>query len=294
NCNSTPFTVAGNNSPKKENYPAYMAPDGENFRGINAVRVLSRQKNFTIDKLIEAGYDTYLSAFEILVPALVNAFEKNIKKNDSLYLQLTEPISILKNWDYHSAENSVATTLAIEWAQKLNPIIRKVYIKQGEPDQVKRSKQFAATASAEQLLQPLVTTVNELKNKFGSWHVAWGEINRFQRLTGDLQEKYNDEQPSIPVGFASSTWGMLPAYNSQSYPGTNKRYGVSGNSFICVVEFSKKIKAKSLLAGGESGHSSSNHFNDQSLMYTKGQFKEVLFYKDDVLKHVEKSYHPGE
>ena len=37
NCNSTPFTVAGDNSPKKENYPAYMAPDEENFRGINAV-----------------------------------------------------------------------------------------------------------------------------------------------------------------------------------------------------------------------------------------------------------------
>ena len=41
NCNSTPFTLAGKNSPVKTNYPAYMAPDGENFRGINAVRVLS-------------------------------------------------------------------------------------------------------------------------------------------------------------------------------------------------------------------------------------------------------------
>ena len=39
NCNSTPFTAAGTNSPKKETYPTYMAPDGENFRGLNAVRV---------------------------------------------------------------------------------------------------------------------------------------------------------------------------------------------------------------------------------------------------------------
>jgi len=29
-------------------------------------------------------------------------------------------------------------------------------------------------------------------------------------------------------------------------------------------------------------------------MYSKGQFKDVLFYKDDVLKHVERKYHPGE
>ena len=76
NCNSTPFTVAGSNSPKRENYPAYMAPDGENFRGINAVRVLAKEKEYTIDKVITAGYDTYLAAFEKLVPALDKCFEK--------------------------------------------------------------------------------------------------------------------------------------------------------------------------------------------------------------------------
>jgi hypothetical protein len=29
-------------------------------------------------------------------------------------------------------------------------------------------------------------------------------------------------------------------------------------------------------------------------MYTKGKFKEVLFYREDVVKHAEKTYHPGE
>ena len=52
NCNSTPFTVAGINSPQKENYPKYMAPDGENFRGINAVRVLAEGNAYTLDKVI--------------------------------------------------------------------------------------------------------------------------------------------------------------------------------------------------------------------------------------------------
>ncbi len=87
---------------------------------------------------------------------------------------------------------------------------------------------------------------------------------------------------------------MLPSYVSSYYPGTQKRYGVGGNSFICTVEFGEKIKAKSLLAGGESGNPQSKHFTDQAEMYTKGQFKDVLFYKEDVLKHVERNYHPGE
>ena len=29
-------------------------------------------------------------------------------------------------------------------------------------------------------------------------------------------------------------------------------------------------------------------------MYSTGEFKDVLFYKEDVLKHVERKYHPGE
>jgi acyl-homoserine-lactone acylase len=294
NCNSTPFTVSGSSSPKKENYPSYMAPDGENFRGINAVRVLSRENQFTIDKTIAAGYDTYLSAFEILVPALVAAFEKNISATDSMYRQLAEPIQILKKWDFHSSESSVATTLAIEWAQKLTNSIQRIYIDEGWEDQVSLTKQFAASASSGELLPPLLTVVNDLKSKFGKWEIAWGEINRYQRVSGDIDQKYRDDLPSLPVGFASSAWGMLPSYSSRYYPGTAKRYGVSGNSFICAVEFGKKIKAKSLLAGGESGNASSPHFTDQLEMYTNGRFKDVLFYKEDVLKHVEKKYHPGE
>jgi acyl-homoserine-lactone acylase len=294
NCNSTPFTVSGSSSPKQENYPAYMAPDGENFRGINAARVLSNENKFTIDKTIAAGYDTKLSAMEVLIPALVSSFEKNISVSDSLYAQLSEPIQVLKKWNYYSAENSVATTLAIEWAQKLTASIQRIYIDEGWDDQVTLVKKFAATASPQELLPPLLAVIKELKTKFGKWEIPWGDINRYQRISSDIVQKYRDDQPSLSVGFASASWGQLPSYNSRYYSGTNKRYGVSGNSFICAVEFGKKIKAKSLLAGGNSGDASSSHFTDQLEMYTKGQFKEVLFYKDDVLKKAERMYHPGE
>ena len=294
NCNSSPFSVAGNNSPKKENYPNYMAPDGENFRGINAVRILSTEKQYTIDKVIAKGYDTYLAAFEVLIPALVKSFEKSYTEGDSLYNQLKEPIAVLKAWDFHSGEGSIATTLAIEWAQKLDVAIQKVYTDEGETDQVTSTKQIAATASAVQLVEPLLAVIKELTSKFGKWQIPWGDINRYQRLGNDIPEKHTDSLPSIPVGFASALWGQIPSYNSKYFTGNKKRYGVSGNSFICVIEFGKKIKAKSLLAGGESGDPLSKHFKDQADMYTHGKFKDVLFYPEDIEKHVEKMYHPGE
>jgi acyl-homoserine-lactone acylase len=295
NCNSTPFTVAGINSPKKKDYPAYMAPDGENFRGINAVRVLSENNNYTIDKVIQAGYDTRLSAFEVLIPALINCFEKNVAYNDSLYVLLIGPVTVLKNWDKRCGEKSIATTVAVEWGQRLLPaIFRTKVVDDEEDDQVSRTRQFAAAAGVKELLLPLLETIKDLQQLFGKWQMPWGEINRFQRISSAIDNKFDDKQPSIPDGFVSSTWGMLPSYTSRTYPGTNKRYGVNGNSFICVVEFGKHIKAKSLLAGGESGHEDSPHFFDQGFMYSKGRFKDVLFYKEDVLQHAERTYHPGE
>lgn len=292
NCNSTPFTVSGISSPKKVDYPAYMAPDGENFRGINAARVLSNGSGYTVDKVIAAGYDPHLAAFDVLLPALVKAYETN--NSNTAFQQLKEPIKILSGWDRNTAENSVATTLAIEWAQKLLPMIMRNTDDDDEADQVDKTTRFVARATALSLLQPLTVVVSELTKKFGSWQTPWGDINRYQRLTGNLTEKFDDSKPSLPDGFAASTWGCLPSFVSRSYPGTNKRYGYNGNSFICAVEFGKKVVAKSLLAGGESGDINSKHFGDQALMYTKGQFKDVLFYKEDVLKHVERTYHPGE
>jgi acyl-homoserine lactone acylase PvdQ len=272
-----------------------MAPDGENFRGINAVRVLAEGNNYTLDKVIKAGYDTRLAAFEVLAPALVKAFEKNISYSDSIYALLVGPVSVLKNWDYRCSENSIATTLAVEWGQRILPaIFRTKIIDDEEADQVDKAKYFASNAKADELLLPLLATINDLQGKFGRWQIPWGRINRFQRISSDMDNKFDDNKASIPVGFVSSTWGMLPSYTSRTYPGTKKRYGVNGNSFICAVEFGKRIKAKSLLAGGNSGDENSPHFFDQGGMYSKGEFKDVLFYKTDVINHAEKTYHPGE
>jgi acyl-homoserine lactone acylase PvdQ len=292
NCNSTPFTVAGNNSPKRENFPQYMAPDGENFRGINAVRVLSENTKYTMEKVIAAGYDTRLAAFEVLIPALIKAFETANYKTD--YSFLSEPISILKAWDFRSSESSLATTLAVHFGEKLQRTINAINAGVTGEDFVSRMKEFAVTAKEADLLNALAEVLEDLKKKYGNWKIAWGEINRYQRISADIQNRFDDNAPSLPDGFASSTWGMLPSFASRSYTGTNKRYGYNGNSFICVVEFGEKIKARSLLTGGQSGDPNSKHFFDQGLMYTKGQFKDVLFYREDVMKHAERTYHPGE
>ncbi|MEY2647765.1 MAG: hypothetical protein RL282_478 [Bacteroidota bacterium] len=289
NCNATPFTVAGNGSILKKKYPTYMAPDPENFRGINAVRVLNIKTKYDINGLIAAGYDTYLSAMDILIPSLISASRTTIA-ND-IKEDINKAIAILSAWDKRSAAHSVATTIAIHWAERIVPMAMRG--KTGlinSPLELPRALKEMPDATKIGVLQDVL---KKLKTDFGTWEVAWGEINRFQRINNTLKPTYDDNQPSIPSPFASSTWGSLPSYNSRAYANTKKRYGYGGNSFVCAVEFGKKIKARSLLAGGESGDPQSKHFKDQAEMYTKGLFKDVLFYKEDILKNAEEQYHPG-
>ena len=129
---------------------------------------------------------------------------------------------------------------------------------------------------------------------YGSWNRSWGEINRFQRLTGDINQPHDDSQPSQPVGMASGRWGALAAYGARQANGTKKLYGYRGNSFVAVVEFGETVKAKTLLAGGQSGSPDSAHFDDQVDDYIAGRFKDVAYYKTDVEARAVERYAPGE
>lgn len=283
NCNSTPFTASGGSSPRKADYPVYMAPDAENFRAVNAARLLGSGSDFTIDKTIAAGYDHYLAAFDVLLPPLFKAYQQHA--NDSLKQTLQEPVQLLQAWDKRSSVSSVATSLAIEWAYRILPLLsRRGY------DEIKSS---AEGVPVDKMLGALSDVIADLKTKFGSWKTPWGQINRYQRTTGELNEKFDDSKPSLPSGMASSTWGSVPAFEGTRFPNTKLRYGTRGNSFIAAIEFGEKVTAKSVLTGGEKNDPRSKHFTDQASMYLEGRFKDVLFYKEDVMKHVELTYHPG-
>ena len=288
NCNSTPFNVSGKSSPIKSQFPTYMAPDGENFRDLNAARLFDNSQKMDLADLIQLGYDKKLTAFEYLLPALVKAYDRN----NNMFPELKELIMTLKSWNYLADVHSVPQTLAIVWAKEIQALIPKEKMFGGEIDQVRMTKLFVDQVNDKDLLQAMVKVKTQLEQNFGTWQIPWGDINRFQRLDNQMPPHFDDLKPSIPVPYASSSFGMLPSYTSRPFAQSKKWYGVNGNSFVCAVEFGKKVKAKSLLAGGQSGNLTSPHFFDQGEIYTKGLFKDVYFYKSDVLKHQKRSYHP--
>jgi hypothetical protein len=103
---------------------------------------------------------------------------------------------------------------------------------------------FGTESPHEERLQIFAAMIAILTVDFGQWDIPWGEVNRFQRLNGDIDLPFDDNAPSLPVAMASGRWGALASFGARQYPGTKRIYGSSGNSFVAVVEFGDKVKAK--------------------------------------------------
>ncbi|HEX8249825.1 MAG TPA: acylase [Pyrinomonadaceae bacterium] len=285
NSNNSPWSAAGSSSLKQQNFPKYVDNGIESARGLHAIRVLENRRDFTLDKLRDAAYDSYLPWFEKTVPALIAAWDK-LPANDPSKTKLREQISVLREWNLRWSTESVATSLAVFWGRE---ILRALGPSPGVPSQ----DNVLAKATPAQLIEALMGASNKLAADFGNWRTPWGEINRFQRLTGDIVHPFSDAAPSIPVGFTSGNWGSLASFGAAPTGSTKKWYGTSGNSFVAVVEFGKKIRAKAVTAGGESGDPKSPHFNDQALRYARGDLREVYFYPAELKGHIERKYIPG-
>ncbi|HEY5439830.1 MAG TPA: penicillin acylase family protein [Gemmatimonadaceae bacterium] len=290
NSNNWPWSAAGPSSQKKEDFPAWVETGREESpRGYHALKVLPGKKDFTLSSLISTAYDSYLPSFERMIPPLLKAYDDAAASNP-LKAKLAEQIAVLRAWDYRWAAQSVATSLAVFWGEDVSRRVgadarragmsSDAYIEHGAPGDV--------------LLQSLASATDKLAADFGKWKTPWGDINRFQRVNGDIVQQFDDAKPSIPVGFASARWGSLASFGARAYPGTKKWYGTSGNSFVAVVEFGDSVRARAVSAGGESGDPASKHFNDGAQNYATGNLREVYFYKNQLKGHTERVYHPGE
>lgn len=289
NTNDWPYRAAGDNSKKQSAFPAYFDRNGANPRGAHAERVLTGRKDFSIEALIGAGFDTAQPEFDLQIPLLLKAWDQAPASNP-LKVKLAEPVKALRAWDRRWAVDSVPQSVAIFYGEDLWAKSADAARKAG----VTVYDYMRTKATGQQRLQSLGAAVDKLTADFGTWQTPWGEINRFQRYSPAIVHPYTDDKPSTPVPFASARWGSLASFGARSYNGSKRLYGSSGNSFVAAVEFGKDgVRARAITAGGLSSDVTSKHFNDQAERYATGNLREVYFYPKQLEGHTEKTYNPG-
>ena len=291
NTNNYPFSAAGpGNSPKQSAFPKYVDAGSENPRGVHAIKVLTGKKGLTVDSMIkEVAFDSFQPEFEVQIPLLLKA-HADAPASNPLKAKTADAIAVLKNWNYRWAADSVPQSVAIFYGDDLRSKAQAEARKQNIP----LGEYMKSKVTPQQRLESLAAAMDKLTADFGKWQTPWGDINRFQRNDGAIVQKFDDSKPSIPVMFASATYGSLASFGARAYPGTKKWYGTSGNSFVAVIEFGDKVKAKAVTAGGLNSNPNSKHFNDQAERYATGNFRDVYFYREDLKGHTEREYKPGQ
>lgn len=292
NANSTPLYGIGAFDSVMFKKPSFMFPDGHTPRAMNAIEQLKNSKVLTIDNVVKMANSPYLMSAKRFIPSLIDAYDKN--SNDSIAKILGEPINILKRWNFIADTNSIATTLACLWVEKLmtnNLATLKKPVTNEESYAVTNGSNLSLDGvSGQQQLGMLLGVMEDLKKDWGKWQIEWGVINRYQRANGEP----SDAAFSVAVTATPGFMGSLNAYVSKKAKNTKRRYGISGNTFVAAVSFGKKLTGKTIITGGASSDPSSPHFTDQANGYINGNYKPLLFYKADVMKNKEKVYHPGE
>ncbi|MBI4892338.1 MAG: penicillin acylase family protein [Acidobacteria bacterium] len=239
NCNSTPFGAAGDPpATPPAGFPAYLAPEADGLRARNSRRILSAAQRADFEQWSTMALDTsvYSAADDL----------KRLPAQGPPELQPL--LDELHHWNRVSAIDSVAMTLYTRWAR----------LKAQDP------------------LAALAQVRAELEKLHGTWRVPYGSITRLQRIhTSGTQEQFGKDKPSLPVAGGSGTLGMLFVFNTRQPAADGIGYGISGNTYVAVVEFGSKPKARSLLVFGQSADPKSPHYFDQAPLYSEKRFKDV-------------------
>jgi acyl-homoserine lactone acylase PvdQ len=270
NCNSTPFLTTLGDNPDPGQFPKYMVGEGDTARARISRRILWNQDKFTFDEWAKAGFNTYVIQAETELGDLSKAWDKSPSaKAASAYAELM-------NWDHVSRTNSVPMTLFTLWHEK-----------QYGTAVIRAGKKEDPVRSLEQVL-------SDLEGAFGTWRVAWGDLNRLERRQSGGEEPFRDDVKSLPVAGAPGDVGIVFNFYARPEKDQKRRYGVAGHSFISVVDFGAEIQARSILVFGENSDPASPHYFDQSELYARQEFKPAYFSLADIKAHAERTYHPGE
>ncbi len=266
NCNDPPWVCTYPVVLNPDNYPVYVAPRGMGLRPQRAVNLVLGDSSITADDLFDIKLNTGLESADRYLDELLSFAEKSSEK------KITEAVRILKAWDRKSETGSRGTLLFAEWWELARPVLGKTPWDPEQPTSTPNGIKDTGKAVA-----LLADAYDNAIKKYGSADAATGDIFRI-RINGR----------DVPSNGGPEYFGMLRAmYYTPDSDGKMK--AVAGDTYYAVTEFGEKVNARAVLSYGNATQPGNKHAGDQLDLMSEKKMRPVLFYREDVLRHVEKN-----
>lgn len=262
NANDPPWTSTIPISLDPDQYPGYMAPRGMAFRPQRSARMIFEDESITFDELVEYKHSTRLEFADRILDDLFKAIDASGSEKAG------KAKAVLENWDRAADIDSKGTLLFYSWARKFNVGKKSNYIEQWNAEMPLTTPD--GLADPIRSVQLLEETVTELEAKFGRLDIAWGEYYRI-----------NHNGKNLPANGIDGSMGVFRV----AWPGganENNMFVGGGDSWVGVIEFGQKVKAKVLMSYGNATQKGSPHNGDQLELFSKKELRDAWFTKDEV------------
>lgn len=179
--------------------------------------------------------------------------------------------SILILWDRKTDANSRGAVLFAAWWDEVRSNMFEVPWSPDDPVATPRGLK-----DQKQAVELLVKASENVKKKYGSLDIAWGEVNRFRMNGLDYPANGGPDQYGIfrTIYFADDN--------------DNKKHAIAGDTYVAITEFGEKVKAQVLLSYGNATQPGNKHVGDQLKMLFEKKLRPALLDRADILNNLEK------
>jgi acyl-homoserine-lactone acylase len=262
NANDPPWTSTIPMTLNPGDYPAYMAPQFMAFRPQRAARMMMEDESITFDELVDYKLSTHLEFADRILDDLFTAVDNGDSE------KAKEASVVLEKWDRKADTDSKGMLLFFNWARKFGVWRNSNFAKGWDTNHPNTTPDgLSDPARAVQLLE---VAASEIESKYGRLDVPWGEYYRINYNGKDLP--------------ANGIDGSLGVFRVASPGGADEdhMYVGSGDSWVAVIEFGEKVRARGLLSYGNSTQEGSPHNGDQLVLFSEKRLRDLWFTPDEV------------
>lgn len=284
NCNNPPWFVSLRDPLDARRFPSYFERGELGLRPQVALEMLESQSKFTFERVRELKYNTKMLLADRVKPDLIRALKALPERSD----YLKEGLGVLERWDNHVSANSRGAVLFQRFWDQYRGTVKQPFATPWSPLNPARTPNGLADIGT--AVKTFEEAVRWTRSTYGSEAVAWGDVHRFRFKNIDLA-----------ADGATGTYGLFRVVSFRQQDDGKRVAGWisdteplvgSGDGWVLAVEFSRPVRAYSVLAYGQTTNSTSPHSTDQIRLFSEHSYKKVWFTEKEITANLERSYHP--
>jgi acyl-homoserine-lactone acylase len=284
NCNNPPWYTSLRDPVDPSRFKSYFERGELSLRPQLALEMLESKSKFSLDDVRRMKFNTKMLLADRLKPDLIKA----LKAASSPSHDLIKGLAVIEAWDNTASADAKGAVLFQRFVDSYLRATKKPYaVEWDSRDPARTPSGLSDPALA---VKHFEDAVKWTRQTFGSEAVAWGQIHRFRFKDVDLP---GDGMTGVYGAFRVVGFRQMPdGKQVAGWTSTNEPLSGFGDAWVIAVEFSKPLKAYSVLAYGQTTNPSSKHSRDQIAMFANHELKRVWFSEAEIKANLETEYRP--